>query len=59
MEPPLGADLAGQLEMPRVAAAYLMASADAEEREQARVGSPGELKAAILESAAVKARKVW
>ena len=39
--PPLRADYAGLSEKPRVSYVYPMASADAEERERARIGSPG------------------
>ena len=45
--------------MPRVFVFYPMASADAEELRRTYWGSRRRLKAAILESTAVKVRKVW
>ena len=45
--------------MPRVPFLYPMASADTEELRRTYWGSRRRLKAAILESAVVKVRKVW
>ena len=47
------------LELPRVSAVYSMASADTEELRRTCRGSRRKLMVAILESTAVKVRKVW
>ena len=56
---PHEADSSGSLEPPRVCPCYPMASADTEELRRTYRGSRRRLKAAILESTAVKVRKVW
>jgi len=45
--------------LPRVSPSYLMASVDTEELRRTYRSSRRKLKAAILESTAVKVRKVW
>ena len=56
---PHEADSSGHLELPRVFLLCPMASADTEELRRTYWGSRRKLKAAILESTAVKVRKVW